>query len=326
MFRGKSERSTLHFSIARGLFGSRLHSVMAFLTYLDTSGSGLDPLIKALSVGGFVGDEAAWAEFEPQWEAILTRFGVSELHMRDYAHSVGEFESWKGNVEKRADFMAQLGALIKGSDIQPIGATMPLSVYRLFNRYYCVQEALGAPHAFASQVAIAMSAQWRDVNHVGEPMVFYVEKGDNQQEDLRRVLARVIWDAGYAAEPIIHPKRWTDRHGVVHRVIPFQACDFIAYEQAKAVTDMITKRKTQLRRSFTGAVKPIEEIPDGRTYWTVMEKRSFEKSMRVHKVPRRYNHASVGLRRKLPIDPLCYVDGRPAVAYFYEDGYLTPEE
>jgi hypothetical protein len=32
---------------------------------------------------------------ESEWRDILGRFGVSELHMKDFAHGVGEFAGWK---------------------------------------------------------------------------------------------------------------------------------------------------------------------------------------------------------------------------------------
>jgi hypothetical protein len=321
----KNARSTLHYSIARGLFGFQQPVQMAFLTYLDTSGSALDPRVKTLSVGGFVGHEDTWADFEPKWEAVLRRFEVSELHMKDYAHSQGEFAGWRDQPQKRAEFMGEIGALIKGSALQPIGATLPLSVYRLFNRDYCVEEAIGTPYAFAAMSAIAVSTQWRDRNHINEPILFFIEKGDNQQEDLRRYFRRIIWDSGYVTEPVFHPKKWTDREGNVHRVIPYQASDFIAYEQAKTVTDLIVHNKTQVRQSFRSAVKPIEDLPDGRTYWTVIAVSSMTKAMKAQRVPQRYNRPGADSHRKLPVDPLCYVNGRPAVAYFYEDGYLKDE-
>jgi hypothetical protein len=64
-------------------------------------------------VAGFVSQTERWKQFEQQWNGILTKFGVLGFHMREFAHSRGEFRSWKGDANRRAAFMDALIAAIE---------------------------------------------------------------------------------------------------------------------------------------------------------------------------------------------------------------------
>ena len=300
---------------------------MAFLAYIDASGSGIDPNIRVISVGGFVAHEDVWAEFEGKWCAVLRQFGITALHMKDYAHSTGEFTAWRGDNDKRRAFMVEIAGVIRNTRVQAFGSSLPLGLYRLFNQRYCLEEKIGAPYTMAAWLAFASGTEWRDRHHINEPIVFYVEKGDNQQSDFRRYLTeRVIWEDDYIAEPIFLPKKQRTSDGTIYHVVPFQACDFVAYEQAKALTDLIVHRKTQVRQSLRNALPAIEDIPDGRTYWRLMEGGSFENAMINFQVPKRYNHFRGNFQKqKRIIDPLCYLDGQPMKSYIYGNGYLKDD-
>jgi hypothetical protein len=100
---------------------------MAFLAYIDASGSGLDPNIRAISVGGFVAHEDVWAEFERRWRDVLQRFAITALHMKDYAHSKGEFAGWRDDSDRRVAFTVAIADVIRSSGLQAFGASMPVT-------------------------------------------------------------------------------------------------------------------------------------------------------------------------------------------------------
>jgi hypothetical protein len=54
-----------------------------------------------------------WLFFEKDWKEVLARYGVSSLHMKEFAHSRGEFCSWKDNKIKRQSFLSLLIATIR---------------------------------------------------------------------------------------------------------------------------------------------------------------------------------------------------------------------
>jgi hypothetical protein len=319
------ETHPLYLSITRGCFGWNRRGLLAFLTYFDASGSGVDPSAKVISVGGFIGHETVWAAFEPKWQEILDRFSVPELHMKDYAHSRGAFVGWKDDKAKRDGFMREIAALVKPSGLQPVGATVPLSVYRLFNRHYCVEEFVGTSYTVAACMALANASEWRERTRPPEPILLFVEAGDNEQGDFRKLIARLKWEPDYVAEPIFMQKRIPFTDGRMKYVVPFQACDFMVYEQAKAMTDLIVHRKEFVRQSLRNAVRPIEDMPDGRSYWTLMEKEGFTKALTNFGVLRRFNHFNGGAtnRNRAFMAPLGYIDSdHPVVGFVGSDGFI----
>src|SRR6478609_6701265 len=83
----------------------------SFTAYFDASGSPNDTV--AVVVGGFVAPAEQWAEFDRNWNDCLRHFGVSALHMRDFAHSLREFESWKKDETKRRRFLDRLISIVR---------------------------------------------------------------------------------------------------------------------------------------------------------------------------------------------------------------------
>lgn len=96
--------------------------------YLDESGHSADPNITNVSVCGVVASHEQWAQFEPKWEAVLQSFGVAQLHMRDFAHSQGEYREW--NEKKRKEFLGRLFKVVNAHSEGNLAATMPLDLFR----------------------------------------------------------------------------------------------------------------------------------------------------------------------------------------------------
>jgi hypothetical protein len=84
--------------------------VETFIAYFDVSGHPDNTEI--LSVAGYLAQKDQWDLFEKRWQKILRKFGVSSLHMKHFAHSIGEFESWKNDEAKRKAFLSELIRLI----------------------------------------------------------------------------------------------------------------------------------------------------------------------------------------------------------------------
>jgi hypothetical protein len=85
--------------------------MIEFAAYFDGSGSPDDTV--AVAVAGFVATVRQWKEFERNWKDCLNDFGVSALHMRDFAHSRGEFTEWKGDENRRRRFLGRLISIIQ---------------------------------------------------------------------------------------------------------------------------------------------------------------------------------------------------------------------
>ena len=228
-------------SLAHGAVAFQQPTLMAFFCYLDCSGSSTDEnRKKTISVGGYISHETKWAEFEVLWQYILYRYDIRELCMSDFAHSEREFKKWKDQPLKRRDFMVSVGDAVNSLTMQVVGATLHLESYDEVDKRVQLHEMLGSPYTVAAISAFASVVDWHNRYRINEPLLTFFERGDNAQHELRKTFDRLKWDAN----DLVHPpefkaKRWEDRDGKVRHLYPFQACDFIAYEQAKAGTNFI---------------------------------------------------------------------------------------
>jgi hypothetical protein len=201
---------------------------MALITHLDCSGDAGDPNVKTVSVGGFIAHEDQWVELEHHWQDVMRTFGVTALHMKEFAHSAksSEFASWKGDEPKRGAFIQALTDLIQQYTLQSVGANIYISHYASVDRDILLRESLGSPYALASLLVVSMTVDWHARNSRNEELMFVFEKGDNEQVHFRDVLRRLPeWNLDLIVEPIFREKKWKDRDGRMRHFVPFQVAD-----------------------------------------------------------------------------------------------------
>lgn len=218
--------------------------MMAFFGYLDGSGDSVDPQSKVVSVSGFIAHESQWAEFERRWNEILGRYGVSALHMKEFAHSIkgSDFETWKGDKTKRDSFMSELTDVINGCTVHSVGATVVRAAYDNCNDDYALRESFGGAYAICAVQSVAMAIKWHRDNKLTEPLILIIEKGDTDQSGFTDFIKKLGGWKGFdlVTEPIFQKKKWKDDvTGEVHYCVPFQSSDFLAYEHTKMFTDFI---------------------------------------------------------------------------------------
>jgi hypothetical protein len=83
-----------------------------------------------VAVAGTMASLKSWQDFESRWTAILKHFGVSALHMRNFAHSRGEFSPWLGDEQKRQDFLGRLMRVALETVDSVVGAVVDVRVFR----------------------------------------------------------------------------------------------------------------------------------------------------------------------------------------------------
>ena len=75
---------------------------MVLTGYFDETGHADDPVLHFAGMAGFVAPYGAWVNFEAEWKDTLKNALLPEpSHMKDFAHSTGQFKGWKGKEEKR---------------------------------------------------------------------------------------------------------------------------------------------------------------------------------------------------------------------------------
>src|SRR5687768_9196303 len=116
--------------------------------YIDESGHSSDTAF--VTCAGLMAPEGRWLSFESEWKAILDRYKISTVHMRDFAHSRREFVGW--TEDSRRGLLSELITTITLCDATVFGAVMPMLVWNgmtagqrkgaLDPYFCCMQECL----------------------------------------------------------------------------------------------------------------------------------------------------------------------------------------
>jgi hypothetical protein len=191
---------------------------MAYTVYFDVSGSPDQGV--AVVVGGFIALDTQWAEFDRNWTDTLKIFGVSMLHMKDFAHSVGEFKTWKGDTAKRTRFLQCLISHLKLRARHSFVSTVMMDHYHEIDSKHILREAF-TPLALAGCTCIAKVKKWASRWGIDENEIALVfEDGDKDKGDL---IKRV--NQYHHRNPEFKTKE---------QCVAFQAADLLAYEHLKA--------------------------------------------------------------------------------------------
>jgi hypothetical protein len=185
-----------------------------FVGFFDGSGSPDDTV--AIVVAGFVAKAEQWIEFERNWSECLRKFGVSSLHMKDFAHSRGEFSTWKEDEERRRRFLGWLIGVILTRVQHSFASAVVMDDYRRVDSRYCLSE-FAKPYALAGCTCIAKVGKWAERWLKSSDEIAYVfEDGDKDKGDLIRCTEK-----NFKTTPQVLGKEKTSA---------FQAADLLAYE------------------------------------------------------------------------------------------------
>jgi hypothetical protein len=238
-----------------------------FIAYLDDSGSPDDGI--CLGVAGFVSTWDKWISFEEDWRGILNEYGVEYFHMREYAHSIEQFKSWKGEEGRRRTFLKRLIKSLNGKVHKSFASSVILKDYREIDAIYPVHEALGQPLALCGRTCSARINDWRQRRGILEPTEIVFEAGSKHFDDLKRIQAR-------DGQPIPH-SAGKKQYGAL------QAADLVAWENTKALTDLENGRINgldQIRKSLDA----LNKIPN---QWGVYDREDLLKMCELVGLPLR---------------------------------------
>jgi hypothetical protein len=213
--------------------------MIVFSSFFDGSGHRDDPESKVVTVAGCASSEKKWPKFEREWRVALRAEGITIFHMKDFAHSTGEFKGWRNDEPRRRRFIASLQKVILARTSRRFSATVLLEHYRTVDRQFAFHERVGQPFTVAAQFAMTQVHQWMEDNHPRDGMLYAFEDGDSDKAELRRMTTELRW---LEVEPIFIKKK-------ADAGVPLQAADFVAYEHAKLLNDYLKSGKTSIRRS-----------------------------------------------------------------------------
>jgi hypothetical protein len=195
--------------------------------YFDETGHTDDPTLHFVGMAGFIAPSEAWINFESEWQDTLRKAGLKEaFHMKDFAHSAGQFAEWKGQEEKPQLLFGRLVEIIRKTNAKPIGAAVSLRDYKTLTEVQRSQ--FRDPYYLVFQVCTRGAADRAVFELPGERVAtvyaFNGEYGTNK---------------GGQAETLWHAIRENYANGVrlgayasrsPNELCPLQAADLFAYE------------------------------------------------------------------------------------------------
>jgi hypothetical protein len=101
---------------------------MISAAYFDASGK--QEGYPFVTVAGAASPIKKWGRFEKQWFQALKKEGVSEFHATDFASNQGEYKGWKGDRQRRSEFVRCLMKIIKENSNKLFMVTVEMSAWK----------------------------------------------------------------------------------------------------------------------------------------------------------------------------------------------------
>jgi hypothetical protein len=232
--------------------GSR-EKLMALVTsYMDETGHSDDPSFRFAGMAGFVAPIDLWEKFGKTWQEILDIFNLKEpFHMKDFAHSVGQFKEWKNKETKRQLLFKTLVQLIVKIDAIPIGAIVSLDDFEtlserqrtmLLDPYYvafqtCTRGAAIVAAAYPHEKAVMVYSYNKEFGATKPQEVYSVDQAGRAEQ---------LW---HAMKNSTDFGRWMGAYssGSPAEIVQLQAADLFAYELAKEFQNLICRPDDNMR-------------------------------------------------------------------------------
>lgn len=227
---------------------------MKYVAAFDASGSPNDTI--AVAVAGFVAPYDQWEDFGRNWNQCLKDFGVSSLHMREFAHSRGEFTTWKGDEGKRRCFLRCLVGIISIRVWHSFASAVIMDDYRKVDAKYCLSE-FARPYALAAATCLAkLNDWWKRWRKPGDEIGIVFEDGD---EDKGAMISAI--EKSFTITPTFMTK---------DKSAAFQAADLLAYEHLLA-NKKVKEKGIVFEDELRYPLLELSKIPGGResTDWGV---------------------------------------------------------
>lgn len=198
---------------------------MALAAYFDASGHQDDQ--KYLVVAGFVSSPQEWVNFDRLWGERLRQDGIQFFHANEFAHSIGQFNGWRGDEARRRSLTADLMDIIKRHVFRMFGSVVINEVLNEEISEQTREQYLINAYSLAGRSCAADLRQWLLKERWQTVPELIFEDGDIGKGLLRRTLVR----DGFA-EPIFRPKKDTETQDgmVIQALTPLQPADWLAYE------------------------------------------------------------------------------------------------
>jgi hypothetical protein len=255
----------------------------AVTAFFDASGSPGDTTV--VSLAGLVSTAERWAAFAEEWQQCLEAFGVSALHMKHFAHSEGEFSSWKDDEPKRRRLLSALLYAIENHIDYTAAVSVWMKDYNATDKHYRLSEFM-RPYTLGASTCVSSILRWARASQLDAGGIAYIfEEGDTDQSDVSRCWRALF--AEYNVSPIFLKK--VDRFPgseISAPIRPFEAADLVAYENLKANKSVENNRGTLPFEKLRRPMQRMSKLP-GAAEWRLFDLRDLAATCEAYLVPRR---------------------------------------
>jgi Protein of unknown function (DUF3800) len=236
-----------------------------YTVFFDESG---DEHIKVFA--GFVAANEQWERFEHEWNEVLKRFDAPPLHMRTFAHSASEFAEWRGDEQRRINFLKVLLGVIRIRTRTSFATAVLVDDFKeVAGRYPSLHEEY-TPFAMAGNSCIAKVARWAD------------------KHEIPRSDVGLLFEDG-AAEKKVFVREAKKHLGITltfakkNAYAAFQAADLLAYEYLLSNRAMAAAGDDKL--SFSDLREPLKALlstqpKSAAGQWGIHDKNALEQAYR----------------------------------------------
>jgi hypothetical protein len=205
-----------------------------YTAYFDESGSPDEG--KALVVAGYVASVEQWLKFDDEWREALARERVKRFHMRDFAHSKREFESWQGDQKRRTAFIKTLVKIIRANVRKSFSQAVILEDYNKVNEKYLLAEQLLLPYPLCAFACARAVNSWAKDHGYIDPVLHIYEDGATHKKQFKRLMEYQEYP-----DPIF---------GTKDDYVAFQAADLVVWESLKFYTQRESRTFKRFRQSY----------------------------------------------------------------------------
>ncbi len=204
-----------------------------FTAYFDASGHP-DQSAGALFVSGAISTVEKWTEFEAGWRALLNRYGVPFLHMKDFKMGIAPFERFKGNRLLQHQLEHEALTLIQASVLRTFGQGIVIPDFRRMHQEFVIPSThyFGNtnkhPFSHCGLGVVLDCRQWirrycKKKEIVGQ-VEYVFDRGDKHRGEFAKAM-RLYFDD----EPIFRSSG---------ECPPLQAADMIAWYHRRSVSSL----------------------------------------------------------------------------------------
>jgi hypothetical protein len=228
--------------------------------FFDDSGKQADsPFV---CIAGFLAHCSYWYRFVEQWNPLLQRYGITNLHMKELMSSNGEFKEF--SPEQRNKLIVEVMQIIKANELCGFGAAVDAKYWNTLPKE--IKKKYGNAEEFCFQRILRMMRDYmvscNETDHVS--ITF-----DHDQEFSNPRLTR--FNNITKRDPLARERFISICFARTRPYPPLQAADVLAWETRK----MLESRYEGKEKSFGSAI--IFETPGLQFVGEYWNKDEFEK-------------------------------------------------